>query len=71
MNSTTLIDAAALARAVGRATCFVVDCRFDIGDSQRGAREYAFAHVRERCTPTSIAIFRSVEATSDVSVAGR
>jgi len=48
MNSTTLIDAAALARAVGRADVLVVDCRFDIGDSQRGAREYAFAHVRER-----------------------
>ena len=45
MSSTTLIDAAALARLAGHADVLVVDCRFDIADSQRGSREYALAHV--------------------------
>lgn len=45
MSSTTLIDAAALARLVGRPDVLIVDCRFDIADPQRGAREYALAHV--------------------------
>lgn len=45
MSSTTLIDSAALARLIGCADVLVVDCRFDMGDSQRGAREYALAHI--------------------------
>ncbi|HSE11246.1 MAG TPA: rhodanese-like domain-containing protein, partial [Rudaea sp.] len=45
MSSTTLIDAAALARLVSHPDVLVVDCRFDIVDPQRGAREYALAHI--------------------------
>lgn len=45
MSSTTLIDAAALGRLVGQPDVLVVDCRFDVVDPQRGAREYALAHI--------------------------
>lgn len=45
MSPTTLIDAAALARLAGRQDVLVVDCRFDVVDPQRGAREYALAHI--------------------------
>jgi len=43
--STTLIDAAALGHMLGRDNVLVVDCRFDLGDPQRGQREYALAHI--------------------------
>ena len=43
--STTLIDAAALGHMLGRDDLLVVDCRFDLGDPQRGQREYALAHI--------------------------
>jgi thiosulfate/3-mercaptopyruvate sulfurtransferase len=42
---TTLIDAAALGHMLGRDDVLVVDCRFDLGDPQRGQREYALAHI--------------------------
>jgi thiosulfate/3-mercaptopyruvate sulfurtransferase len=45
MSSTTLIEAAALGRILGHDDVLVVDCRFDIGDAQRGQREYALAHI--------------------------
>jgi len=45
MSSSTLIEAAALGRILGHDDVLVVDCRFDIGDAQRGQREYALAHI--------------------------
>ncbi|HEX3121923.1 MAG TPA: sulfurtransferase [Rhodanobacteraceae bacterium] len=45
MSFTTLIEPAALGRILGHDDLLVVDCRFDIADPQRGAREYAFAHI--------------------------
>jgi len=41
----TLIDAAALNGLLGRADVLVVDCRSDIADPQRAARDYAEGHV--------------------------
>jgi len=45
MSSSTLIEAAALGRILGHDDVLIVDCRFDIGDAQRGQREYALAHI--------------------------
>jgi thiosulfate/3-mercaptopyruvate sulfurtransferase len=45
MKMRTLIDAAALQAMLGRSDILIVDCRFDIADAQRGARDYAEAHI--------------------------
>jgi thiosulfate/3-mercaptopyruvate sulfurtransferase len=41
----TLIDAAACAEAVRRGGVLVVDCRFDLGDPARAARDYMQGHI--------------------------
>ncbi len=45
MNAGTLIDAAALHALLGRADVLIVDCRADIADPQRAARDYGEGHV--------------------------
>ena len=45
MTLHTLIDAHALNERIERGDVLVVDCRSDIADAQRGAREYAAAHI--------------------------
>jgi thiosulfate/3-mercaptopyruvate sulfurtransferase len=45
MKMRTLIDAAALNSLLGRRDVLIVDCRFDIADAQRGARDYTEAHI--------------------------
>jgi thiosulfate/3-mercaptopyruvate sulfurtransferase len=45
MNAGTLIDVAALNGLLGRADVLIVDCRADIADPQRAARDYAEGHV--------------------------
>jgi len=41
----TLIDAAVLMSRIRKDDVLVVDCRFDLADSARGAREYASGHI--------------------------
>lgn len=41
----TLIDAATLAKHLGEPGWIVVDCRFDLADTQRGETAYADAHI--------------------------
>jgi len=41
----TLIDAAELNGMIGRGGVLVVDCRAELGDGQRGARDYAEGHI--------------------------
>jgi thiosulfate/3-mercaptopyruvate sulfurtransferase len=41
----TLISSNALAGSLGADDLLVVDCRFDLADTERGSREYALAHV--------------------------
>ena len=41
----TLIDAEALAGLLGHADLHLLDCRFDLGDRQSGARAYAQGHL--------------------------
>ena len=47
-NSSTLVSATELAALISasdaHANVLVVDCRFDLADPARGAREYARAH---------------------------
>ncbi|HEX7917607.1 sulfurtransferase, partial [Rudaea sp.] len=45
MNSSPLISASDLATQLGDANLLVVDCRFELADPARGAREYAAVHV--------------------------
>ncbi|HEY2396755.1 MAG TPA: sulfurtransferase [Rudaea sp.] len=45
MNARTLIDVAALNGLLGRADVLIVDCRADIADPQRAARDYTEGHV--------------------------
>ena len=45
MNLRTLIDAQALARLIDAEEVLVVDCRVDLADRTRGAREYAQGHI--------------------------
>lgn len=45
MNASPLISAADLAARLGDENLLVVDCRFDLADPQRGARDYAEAHI--------------------------
>ncbi|MBN8886724.1 MAG: sulfurtransferase [Rudaea sp.] len=45
MNASPLILAADLAARLGDENLLVVDCRFDLADPQRGARDYAEAHI--------------------------
>ncbi|WP_347261396.1 rhodanese-like domain-containing protein, partial [Rudaea sp.] len=45
MNASPLISAADLAAQLGDADLLVVDCRFELADPAKGAREYAQAHV--------------------------
>ncbi len=42
---TTLIDAQTLAARLSDPMCVVVDCRFDLGDTGRGATAYAQSHI--------------------------
>jgi thiosulfate/3-mercaptopyruvate sulfurtransferase len=42
---TTLIDAATLSRELDRSDLLVFDCRFDLGNTSWGEREYAAAHL--------------------------
>ena len=42
---TTLIDTATLARELERGDLVLFDCRFELGDTQWGEREYANAHL--------------------------
>ncbi|MBS0581567.1 MAG: sulfurtransferase [Proteobacteria bacterium] len=46
MNASPLISAADLAAQLGDADLLVVDCRFELADPAKGAREYAQAHVQ-------------------------
>lgn len=45
MNLSTLISPEQLARQLGAADLLIVDCRFELSDPARGARDYAEAHV--------------------------
>jgi len=45
MKLATLIDAASLNGLLGRADVLIVDCRADIAEPQRAARDYAEGHV--------------------------
>ena len=45
MNSSPLISAADLAAQLGDPNLLVVDCRFELADPARGAREYARGHI--------------------------
>ena len=45
MKLATLVSAQELAAQLANADLLVVDCRFDLADPARGAREYAQAHV--------------------------
>ena len=45
MNLRTLIDAPALEEKILRDHVLVVDCRFDLADAAKGARDYAQAHI--------------------------
>ncbi|GAB3727388.1 sulfurtransferase [Luteimonas pelagia] len=42
---TTVVQAEVLGIALGRADLAIVDCRFDLGDTQAGARAYREAHI--------------------------
>ncbi len=45
MNLRTLIDVQTLAGSIGASDVLVVDCRVDLADRTRGAREYAQGHI--------------------------
>ena len=45
MPYTTLIDAAGLARLVGKPGVAVVDCRFNLADASAGRRSYLDGHI--------------------------
>ena len=45
MNSSPLVSVAELSRRLGDENLLIVDCRFDLADPGRGAREYAQGHV--------------------------
>ncbi len=45
MRPTTLISATELATLAAAGEALIVDCRFDLADPERGAREYAQAHI--------------------------
>ncbi len=45
MGFTTLIDTAALAAHASDPVFAVIDCRYDLKDEARGAREYAQGHI--------------------------
>ncbi|MDE1960604.1 MAG: sulfurtransferase [Xanthomonadaceae bacterium] len=45
MKLSTLIDAAALAARIRTGDTLIVDCRFELADPRRGARDYAQGHI--------------------------
>ena len=45
MNASPLVSPAELSSRLGEEGLLIVDCRFDLADPERGAREYAQAHV--------------------------